>query len=89
MTQPKLTPPKKSPPTAATRIYDRSPEWKYHESMGKARSAISYTMQYKTAREGEIWEYVDGEWRLNYECKPGTHVDDLPWRRVDPDIHMG
>lgn len=80
--QEKLTPPNFKVPLAATRIYDRSPEWKFHTSIALAKSAISYgehtirhdwvdsngsERKYATwARYGELWIYENGEWKLEF-----------------------
>lgn len=85
--QEKLTPPKFEVPVAATRIYDRTPEWKFHTDLGKAKNALAYGDGYdrKTyqsyARAGEIWVLGIDEWELYYACEKGTYVKDLPWRQ--------
>jgi len=88
--QERLTPPKFEVPVAATRIYDRNPEWKFHTDLGKAKNAIAYADGYDRetyqfyARPGEIWvlgrDGTQDVWELYYACEKGTYVNDLPWR---------
>lgn len=83
----RLTPPPFKHPVAATRIYDRIPEWKYHTSIGLAKNAIAYSVDYNHvtresyAREGEIWTYINGVWELQYVIEKHCRVEDLSWRK--------
>lgn len=85
--QERLTPPKFKMPVAATRIYDRIPEWKFHTDLGKAKNAIAFGSGYdriarkELARAGEIWTLIDGVWELQYVIEENTYTDDLSWRQ--------
>ena len=86
MSQERLTPPPPiKMPKAATRIYDRRPEWKFHANLGLAKNAIAFGSDYigykQIARPGEIWVLESKEWVLYYEDDRQTPVDDLPWRK--------
>lgn len=86
----RFTPPPFEMPLAATRIYDRIPEWKFHTSVRLARSAISnyqtsessrwtndrgYTSNYRpVARYGEIWVYSGGKWFLDFSSDEHNKV---------------
>ncbi|WP_367135726.1 hypothetical protein [Saccharothrix sp. HUAS TT1] len=51
-------------PTAyASRVPDRSPNWKVHTTLGRARAAVGWS-GYGGPRGGEVWKLVDGEWKL-------------------------
>lgn len=91
MSQEHLTPPPPiKVPQAATRIYHRDPEWKFHANVGLAKNAIAYSVDYKRipgrgyqefARAGEIWVLKDNTWTLLYAIEEKTDVNDLPWRK--------
>ncbi len=66
-----------------TIIPDRWPRRKIHTSIGQAKNAIGYTLRYNQARGGELWEIAEPENILLYSVPPGTHADDLPWRKND------
>ena len=75
-------PPEDKIPKAATRIYDRNPEWKFHSDLGKAKNALligsPWGTQYTkvvvdgviktahTVRSGEIWIPGVGGWQLYF-----------------------
>jgi hypothetical protein len=74
-------PPKPPPPPRyATRIDGRKPLFKHHRNLGQAKNAVGYEMQYNRARGGQIFEWFPEGWVIQYDVKPGTPREDLPWR---------
>lgn len=58
------TPPTFSPPTIATRVPARTPEWKTHRTMGHARAALSTRRYWSSTDYGEVWTHTGAEWVL-------------------------
>ncbi|MDG9711139.1 hypothetical protein [Streptomyces sp. DH10] len=73
----------------ASIVPSRSPELKYHGSIGRAKSAVAYTERiydqeqrrtYDGARGGEIYRRTADGWELAYRVEKGTLVSELPWK---------
>ncbi|MEU6704754.1 hypothetical protein [Streptomyces wuyuanensis] len=76
----------------ATLIPTRSPMFKCHAGLGRAKSAVAYELPHRYNREtsryeyagvrgGEVYKRVGGVWELLYRVEEGTLPEDLPWRK--------
>jgi hypothetical protein len=67
----------------------RSPELKYHGSLGRAKTAVAYNERiydpvnrrtFDGARGGEIYRRTSDGWELAYRVEKGTPTSALPWK---------
>lgn len=74
----------------ASIIPSRTPAFKLHRDIGRAKSAAAYSgghwdsasgRYYSGARGGEIYERTERGWELRYRVERGTPTDELPWRK--------
>lgn len=76
-------PPKIKEPTHATYIFDRRPQWKYHNNIGQAKNACSFMR-----RESYLYEIVGGELKELYHITPSGSgwkwgPEEMPWNNTD------
>lgn len=67
----------------------RTPELKYHGSIGRAKSAVAYSEGFQDPdtgryvgrpRGGEIYRRAADGWELVYRVEKGTPTSALPWK---------
>lgn len=68
-----------APPTYATYIATRSPQWKFYTNMGHAKNAIYHAYGYANTPDYLILELVGGVWTVKYRIKPGSNWSTMPW----------
>ena len=76
-------------PRFATYIEDRNPQWKYHKTLGQARSAITYNAR-GYPRGGTVWAFdptindwvIDIEYQQDFSCLYcGEEVPKMSYQR--------
>lgn len=80
---------KLNPAPFASIVPGRSPEVKYHAGLGRAKSAVAYTVGIRNevtcryeqvVRGGEIYKRAADGWELLYRVEQGTPTSELPWK---------
>lgn len=89
-----ITPPKPELKPVMTNIPLRNPQWKQHRNIGQAKSAITNSVSgsngpgsgYYSHKNDEdnplqVYELVDGDWKLLWEIQRRTPKSELPWNK--------